>query len=215
MIDDVRLPEDWSRGSSSGAGWLTNAVRLASGEVDREERWEDPLSQYDIGHNIKSRDEIAALRSFHKARRGASRAFLLKDEVEFTSAADGRSDPDAEDQPLLRPGTALSTGNGVLTVFSIVKRYSDAGGSYDQPIKWPVAGTVLVAKNGVPFVGGFTVQRGAGTVTFAVAPANGVVLTCGFEFDVPVRFTDDVLPVLHENPAQGSANQIALEEVRS
>jgi uncharacterized protein (TIGR02217 family) len=208
VIDDVRLPERWSRGSSSGAAFLTIAVPLASGEVDRAERWEDPLSQYDIAHNIKSLEEMAELRAFHKARRGASRGFLIKDWVEFTSASDGVSDPDAEDQP-------LGTGDGATTVFSIVKRYADAGGSYDQPIAWPVAGTVLVAVDGAPLGSGFTVQRGDGTITFAVAPALDAVLTCGFEFDVPVRFVDDMLPVLYDNAGQRSASQIALEEVRS
>jgi len=208
VIDDVRLPEHWSRGSSAGEGWLTNVLRLASGEVDREERWDDPLGQYDIAHNIKTREEMADLRAFHKLRRGAARGFLLKNELEFTSAADGVSDPDDEDQP-------LGTGDGVETEFAIVKRYSDAGGSYDQPIKWPVAGTVVVAIDGVAVLpADFTVDRGDGTITFDVAPDEDAVLTCGFEFDVPVRFVDDILPVLHENPAQRSAQQIALEEVR-
>lgn len=206
-IDDVRLPEKWSMGSSSGAGFLTNAVKLASGEVDREERWEDPLSQYDIAHNIKTAEDMAALRAFHKARRGASRGFLLKDWVEFTSAADGVSAAAADDQP-------LGTGDGAETIFALVKRYSDAGGSYDQPIAWPVAGSVLVAVDGTPTTA-FTVQRGDGTVTFTEPPAEDAVLTCGFQFDVPVRFTDDVLPVSFDTINSRSAQQIALEEVRS
>lgn len=208
MIDDVRLPANWSKGSAGGPAFLTDVVHMVSGDQDREERWADPLASYDIVHNIKTPEQIAELRAFHRARRGASRAFLLKDWIEFTSASNGRQAPAATDQP-------LGTGTGAATVFSIVKRYSDAGGSYDQPIAWPVAGTVLVAVDGAPLGSGFTVQRGDGTVTFAVAPSNGAVLTCGFEFDVPVHFVEDQLNVSWDTINSCSAGSVPLEEVRS
>ncbi|MBS7669328.1 DUF2460 domain-containing protein [Croceicoccus gelatinilyticus] len=207
MIDDVRLPENWSKGSSGGAAFMTYVVPLDSGHEDREERWEDPLAQYDIAHNARSPADIAALRAFHRARRGASRAFLLKDWIEYTSHADGRSDPSATDQP-------LGTGDGATTVFDIVKRYGDAGGTYDQPVKWPVAGTVVVAFDGVVQVGGYTVQRGDGTVTFAVAPDTDVIITCGYEFDVPVRFTEDLLSVSWDTINSRSVGSVPLQEVR-
>lgn len=207
-IDDVRLPENWSRGSSGGPAFLTSVTPLADGSTDREERWEDPLGRWEIAHNIKTPADMAALRAFHMARRGASRAFLLKDWLEYTSAADGVSAASALDQP-------LGTGDGAETVFSLVKRYSDAGGSYDQPIKWPVAGTVLVAVDGTPLGSGFTVQRGAGTVTFAAAPALAAALTVGFQFDVPVRFVDDQLAVTFDTINSRSAGSVQLEEDRS
>lgn len=207
-IDDVRLPENWSKGSSGGPAWLTNAVRLASGEIDREERWEDPLGQYEIAHNIKTPADMAAVRAFHFARRGASRGFLLKDWIEYTSASDGRSAATALDQP-------LGTGDGATTVFSLVKRYTDAGGMYDRPIAYPVTGSVLVAVDGTPLGSGFTVERGAGTVTFAAAPAASAVLTTGFQFDVPVKFVDDLLAVTWDTINSRSVGQVPLEEVRA
>ncbi|AKM09880.1 DUF2460 domain-containing protein [Croceicoccus naphthovorans] len=207
MIDDVRLPENWSKGSSGGPAFLTDVVALDSGDEDREERWENPLAQYDIAHNVRTPADIASLRAFHRARRGASRGFLLKDWIEYTSAADGQTAPTATDQP-------IGTGDGVETVFAIVKRYADVGGLYDHPIRWPVTGTVVVALDGVPQVGGFTVQRGDGTVTFAVAPGAGVAVTCGYEFDVPVRFTEDLLSVSWDTINSRSAGSVPLQEVR-
>ncbi len=206
-IDDVRLPEKWSKGSSGGPAFLTDIVDMVSGDQDREERWEHPLATYDIAHNVKRPADIAELRAFHRARRGASRGFLLKDWIEYTSAEDGIAAPEATDQP-------LGTGDGSTTVFPIVKRYSDAGGSYDWPVIWPVAGTVLVAVDGTPIGSGFTVDRGEGTITFAAAPAGAAVLTCGFEFDVPVHFAEDQLNVVWDTINSRSAGSVTLEEVR-
>lgn len=208
MIDDIRLPEDWSRGSAGGPAFLTDSVRMVSGEVDREERWEHELAQYDVAHNMKSPEEIAAIRAFHRLRRGSSRGFLLKDWIEYTSAEDGESEPLPTDQP-------LGTGDGSETVFAIVKRYSDDATSYDRPIAWPVAGTVVVAIDGEEIdPADFTVQRGAGTITFADAPEDEAALTCGFEFDVPVHFVEDGISVVYDAKAMRSIGQIPIEELR-
>lgn len=206
MIDDVRLPESWSRGSSGGPSFQTDIVAMVSGAEDREELWADPLANYDIAHNIKTPADMALLRAFHRARRGSSRGFLLKDWIEYTSATDGVSAPSAADQP-------LGVGDGVETVFAIVKRYEDAGGAYDWPALWPVAGTALVAIDGLP-TAAFTLQRGAGTITFDAAPANAAVLTCGFEFDVPVRFAEDQLSITFDTVNSRSAGQVPLQEIR-
>lgn len=207
-IDDVRLPENWSLGSTGSPTFLTDQVRMVSGEIDREERWDAELGQYDIAHNIRTPAQIAELRKFHRLRRGSSRGFLLKDWIEFTSAADGVSAPTAADQP-------LGTGDGAETVFAIVKRYADSVTSYDRAIAWPVAGTVMVAIDGVAVdPADFTVQRGAGTVTFDGAPADEAVLTCGFQFDVPVHFVEDGLSITYDTINSRSAGSVPIEEVR-
>lgn len=208
MIDDVRLPENWSKGSAGGPAFLTDVVPLVSGHEDREERWEHELGQWDIAHNIRRPEDIAALRAFHRARRGASRAFLLKDWIEYTSAANGKDAAAMLDQP-------LGTGDGAETEFSIVKRYEDAAGSYDRPIYYPVTGTVLVAANGILVpASDYTVNRGDGTITFDSAPAVAAVLTCGFEFDVPARFVEDLLSVTWDTINSRSAGSVPIAEVR-
>ena len=209
MIDDVRLPEKWSKGSSGGAAFLTRIVTTESGAEDREERWANPLWRYDIAHNVKSAAGIAELRGFHLARRGASRGFLLKDWIDFTSAADGVAAAAAGNQP-------LGTGTGAQTVFLLIKRHADVAGTFDRAVLWPVTGSVLIAVNAIPLAAaGFTVQRGAGTVTFAVAPAAAAVLTAGFAFDVPVRFGEDLLSVSWDTINSRSVGSVPLFEVRA
>lgn len=208
MVDDVRLPEKWSKGSAGGPSFLTDVVTLASGDEYREQRWIRPLWKYEIAHNIKSIDQIAELRAFHLARRGQARSFLLKDWLDWTSATDGVSAPAMTDQP-------LGTGTGALTTFQLVKRYADGVNPYDRPIKWPVAGTLKVAVNGVLKTSGVAVNRGTGVVTLTPAPASGATITAGFEFDVPVRFEDDWLSVSWDTINSRSAGSVPLLEVRA
>lgn len=215
MIDDTRLPEKWSRGSSGGPGWLTEVVEMSSGDEDREARWEDSLHRYEIAHNVKSPADIAGLRGFQLARRGQARGFLLKDWLDWSSAADGDAPPTMLDQPLLNSLTGGGTGDGVTTTFQLVKRYPDPINPYSRPIEWPVAGTLLVAVGGVLKTSGVAVVRGTGVVTLTPAPAAAAAITAGFQFDVPVRFEDDLLSVSWDTINSRSAGSVPLREVRS
>ena len=78
----------------------------------------------------------------------------------------------------------------------------------------PVAGTVRVARAGVEATSGWSVDATTGIVTFATAPAAGVLVTAGFEFDVPVRFDTDRLDVTWDLDRLGSIASIPLVEVR-
>lgn len=206
-LDDLRLPEKWSMGSSGGPAWLTDKVATADGDVYREARWEDPLHRYEIAHNVKTPADIAELRAFHFARRGSHRGFLLKDWLDYSSATDGQSAATMLDQP-------LGTGDGADTTFQLVKRYPDSINPYDRPITWPVTGTLVVAADGVLIGSGVSVNRGTGVVTITPAPALGVVLTAGFQFDVPVAFEDDFLSVSYDTINSRSVGSVPVEEVR-
>jgi uncharacterized protein (TIGR02217 family) len=207
MTADIRLHENWSKGSAGGPEFLTSVVPLDSGGEYREQRWSRPLWRYEIAHNIKRIEQIAEIRAFHLARRGRKISFLLKDWIDWSSAPDGQSAPSMLDQP-------LGTGTGALTTFQLVKRYADAIDPYDRAIKWPVAGTLVVAVDGVLKVSGVAVDRGTGVVTLTPAPAAAAVITAGFQFDVPVRFEDDWLSVSWDTINSRSAGSIALVEVR-
>jgi uncharacterized protein (TIGR02217 family) len=78
----------------------------------------------------------------------------------------------------------------------------------------PVAGTVRVARGGVEAMSGWTVDATTGVITFAAAPGTDVLITAGFEFDVPVRFDSDRLDVTWDLDRLGSIASIPLVEVR-
>jgi uncharacterized protein (TIGR02217 family) len=209
MTVDVRLPDKWSKGSAGGPMFSTTITQVDSGDEHRIGKWVHPLHKYEIAHNVKTPADLAEIRAFHYVRRGKLESFLLKDWLDYSSASDGRSAASMLDQP-------LGTGDGALTTFQLVKRYSDgAGNYYDRPILWPVAGTLTVAADGVHVSSGVSVNRGTGVVTFTGAPADGVDLTAGFAFDVPVRFDEDWLSVTFDTINSQSAGSIPLVGVRS
>ena len=61
---------------------------------------------------------------------------------------------------------------------------------------------------------GWTADVSTGIVTFLSPPSVGANLTAGFEFDVPVRFDTDDLPVTLDIERLGSITSIPLIEVR-
>ena len=73
---------------------------------------------------------------------------------------------------------------------------------------------MLIAANAVPLSSGWTVDTTTGIVTFSAPPAAGVVITAGFEFDVPVRFDTDELPITLDIERMGSIASIPLIEIR-
>ena len=88
------------------------------------------------------------------------------------------------------------------------------GFAMTRAITKPVAGTVTIALNGTPQASGWSVSTTTGLITFTTAPAPGVAITAGFEFDVPVRFDTDALDVTLDLERLGSITSIPLIELR-
>jgi uncharacterized protein (TIGR02217 family) len=108
----------------------------------------------------------------------------------------------------------IGTGNGSTTTFALTKTYASGAQSWARAIIKPVAGTVTVSLNGVAQSSGWSVDTTTGIVTFAVPPVAGAVIRAGYEFDVPVRFDTDELPVTLDIERTGSIPSIPLIEVR-
>ena len=97
----------------------------------------------------------------------------------------------------------------------ITKHYTSGAQSWTRAITKPVAGTVSIALNGTPQASGWSVSAATGLITFTTAPAAGVAITAGFEFDVPVRFDTDALDVTLDLERLGSITSIPLLEIRA
>jgi uncharacterized protein (TIGR02217 family) len=76
----------------------------------------------------------------------------------------------------------------------------------------PVPGSVRVAVDGTE-TSAFTVVEG-GSIELDTAPVAGAVVTAGFAFDVPVRFTEDRLAVNRATFLAGAAASVPLIEIR-
>ena len=204
---EVRFPDNISRGARGGPERRTQIVELASGAEERNASWANSRRRYDVAYGIRRADDLAAVVAFFEARNGRLYGFRFKDWADFKSCLPSLA-PGPTDQP-------IGTGNGAATLFQLTKRYSSGAQSWTRAITKPVAGTVTIALNGTPQASGWSVSTATGLVTFTTAPAAGVVITAGFEFDVPVRFDTDVLDVTLDLERLGSITSIPLLEIRA
>ena len=181
---EIRLPVSVSLGATGGPERQTEIVRLASGAESRNARWGASRRRWDIGGAPMRLEAAHELIAFFEARGGRLNGFRFRDPVDFRSCAPG-GDVSAADQ-------LIGTGDGETAAFQLVKRYDSGGQSYARTIRKPVAGSVVVACDGVA-VDEPAVDFATGIVTLAEAPADGAIVTAGFEFDTPVRFDADRL----------------------
>ncbi len=205
-FDEVRFPDNISRGARGGPERRTRIVELASGREERNTPWANSRRRYDASYGIRKADDLAAVIAFYEARLARLRGFRWKDWADYKSCLPSQT-PAATDQ-------LIGQGNGTVTAFQLVKTYASGLQSYVRVINKPVAGTVLVAVGGVAQPSGWSVETTTGIVTFTVPPANGASVAAGFEFDVPVRFDSDQLDVTLDIERLGSIASIPLVEIR-
>lgn len=204
---EVRLPARLAFGSTGGVERRTEIVTLGSGFERRSTPWAQGRRRYLIGANLRSLDDMAALTAFFEARRGRLYGFRFRDFADFRSC---------EPSGAITPhDQALGVGDGARTTFELCKRYGEGSDAVDRRIVKPVEGTVRVGLDGLeqdPAT--FEADLTTGTVTFLTPPAEGVAVTAGFEFDVPVRFDADRIDVTLESFAAGRMAAVPLIEVR-
>ena len=203
---EVRFPDNISRGARGGPERRTQVVELASGDEERNASWANSRRRYDVAYGIRRADDLAAVVAFFEARNGRLHGFRYKDWADYKSALPSQAITATDQQ--------IGTGTGSLQTFQLAKRYTSGAQTWVRTITKPVAGTMRVALGMVEQMSGWTVDNTTGVVTFTTAPANGVAVRAGFEFDVPVRFDSDTLDVTLDFERLGSITAIPLLELR-
>lgn len=207
---EIRFPTAISRGAHGGPERRTDVVVLGSGFEERNSRWAASRRSYNAGYGVTSLDALHEAIAFFEERRGRFHGFRWRDHADWKSSAPGDATT-AFDQ-------AIGVGDGETLIFQLKKTYGSAHAPYAREIKKPVAGTVKIAVDGALKTLGthFTVDATSGLVTFeeADAPAEGDLVTAGFEFDVPVRFDTDKLDVNLSGFASGAIPNIPIVEIR-
>ena len=206
---DVRFPTRVSLGARGGPERRTEIVVLGSGHEERNSRWADSKRRYNAGYGIKSLDDLHTVIAFFEERRGRLHGFRWKDWTDHRSCAPSET-PSALDQ-------AIGVGDGATAAFQLSKTYGSTFAPWTRTIQLPVAGSVLVAVDGMPQdPENFLVSLISGVVTFLPEhiPAADAPVTAGFQFDVPVRFDTDQLEIDLSEIDAGSIPQIPIVEVR-
>jgi uncharacterized protein (TIGR02217 family) len=186
FLEEPRFPESLSYQSRGGPRYSTAIIAVKSGYEIRNQNWAYPLHTYDAAKENRSDEEVEILLNYFHVVAGMYYGFRFKDWADYKSNSSkiGSSPISALDQN-------IATANGTTTAFQLRKGYTAGNVVRYRKICKPVVNTVLVAVDSVPITTGFTVDYTTGIITFNTAPANGAVITAGFEFDVPVRFASD------------------------
>lgn len=189
---DVRFPDAIARGAIGGPEFSTDVIAVASGYEQRNVNWSAARAKFDISTGIRTREQMAQVIAFFRARRGRAYAFRFQDWNDFEAAGEAlASTPD----PLF---------------WQLRKQYASGPSSEQRTITKPESGSVIVRVSGSPV--SVIVDHLTGLVTFPAAPAAQPF--ADFRFDVPVRFDTDHLPVTAVAYSIQQVSSISLVEVR-
>ncbi len=199
-----------SRSTSGGRAQVapafsTRIIESVSGHEQRSTQWADARLSFDAGPGVRSEADIAALIAFFRARRGAARGFRFRDPFDDVSGDFG-SAPVPDDQP-------LGLGDGSTSAFALIKTYGAGADAQLRFITRPVEDSIRVALDGIEQESGWR-HVGLGVIGFDEAPGEGVLVSAGFRFDVPVRFAEDRLEIDRETFAAGLVPSVPLVEIR-
>jgi uncharacterized protein (TIGR02217 family) len=207
---DVLFPTAVSFGATGGPERRNEIVALTSGREKRNARFAHSRHRYDAGTGVRSLDDLHDVLAFFEARRGSLHAFRFRDPFDGKSCRPG-AEPSAIDQN-------IATGDGAANRFALVKVYGAGDDAYRRPIVKPVVSTLRVAVNGAELSapGAFTFDDATGEIVFAAGsvPGAGLAVTCGYEFDVPVRFDTERIEISLKAFKAGQIPSIPLIEVQ-
>jgi uncharacterized protein (TIGR02217 family) len=206
---EQRISAAIAYGSSWADEYDVQITRTAGGGEYRKLVHPYPVRRFRLIYRADRADVGAKVKNLYDRCYGKFSGFRVKALDDFTTAADGRSAPTKDDQTLLY----VSSG-----VYQLRKEYGkdQAGLAIGRPFRTifkPVAGTVVVAKNGVLLSSGVSVDTTTGRVTISPAPSYPAdVITGGCQFDIPVRF-DTTVDVDQLAPNHRQLNNVELVEL--
>lgn len=194
---EERFPTDISYGSTGGPEFSTEVVILSSGHEKRNINWTYPRERWQVAYGVKEQSHLDALRNFFYARQGRAIGFRFKNHDDYQGTTEN-----------------LGEGDDSTVAFQLVKIYTSDGNTLTRKITKPVDGTVSVFIDDVEQGESvWSLDTTTGIITLDIAPSSGEVITAMFEFDVPMRFDTDYLPINLAN-YQARAADVPVVEIR-
>lgn len=200
----TRLSKEVELGANRRDTEDLDVVTSDGGHETRNLRTSQSLLEFDVSYPISRRTHprLLEILSCFKATRGGHHSFDFRDWLDYQATDE-----------------VFATGDGITTEFGLVKSYEFGGVIHSRRIQRPVSPIVL-KKNGVVTVAGFTIDYDLGVVTFSAAPVAAVegvsaadVWSWSGEFDVPLRF-DGVLETRAPTIKTEKLGTVTLVEVR-
>jgi uncharacterized protein (TIGR02217 family) len=207
-IPSYRLPERIERSSGFGPTFKNVIQEAISGVEQRFAQWTKCRCVGNLSYGLLTSSDplgdFKAILALWRAHFGSLYPFRFKDWSDYTVTDE-----------------LFGNGDGTKTDFQLVKTYDPSQillgtpGTlfYVRSINL-VSGSPTIMVDGTPLtvVTDYTISS-SGVVLFVSAPASGTVLTWTGEFDVPVRFDTDQLPVVMNEADLTSIQSIPIKEV--
>lgn len=207
-IPAYRLPEGIERGSGFGPSFRNIIQEAISGNEQRFAQWTKCRGVGDLSYGLRdSADplgDFAAILALWRAHFGSLLPFRFRDWSDYIATDE-----------------IFGTGDGTTTSFQLSKTYDPSlillgtPGSlfYVRDITL-LDGDPTIEIDGVEktVTTDYTISS-SGLVTFTSAPADTKQLTWSGQFDVPVRFDIDQLPVILNESDLASIQSISIKEV--
>lgn len=207
-IPTYRLPEGIERGSGFGPSFRNVIQEAISGNEQRYAQWTKCRGVGDLSYGLQSSSDalgdFAAILALWRAHFGSLYPFRFRDWGDYTATDD-----------------LFGTGDGTTTAFQLSRTYDPslillgtAGSLFYVRDIVLLASTPTIKINDTTktVTTDYTVSD-TGLVTFTSAPGIGDLLTWSGEFDVPVRFDTDQLPVILNDSDLASIQSIPIKEV--
>lgn len=208
-VPTYRLPENIEKGSGFGPSFRNVIQEAISGNEQRFAQWTKCRGVGDLSYGLLRSDDpvgdFAVILALWRAHFGSLHPFRFKD----------WSDYQATDE-------LFNLGDGSEVDFQLVKTYDpsqlllNTPGTlfYVRSITLPVLSTVVITVADVvqTVTTDYTISE-SGVVTFTSPPGVNEELVWSGEFDVPVRFDTDHLPVVMNESDLTNIRAIPIKEV--
>lgn len=191
---EVQFPTDISFGSIGGPEFSTNIIELSSGHERRNINWTYPRERWNVAYGVKELVHLQSLLTFFYVRQGRAHGFRFKNHDDFQAS-----------------GMELGIGDGSETEFQLIKTYTSGGYTLNRKITKPVSGEVTVYVDSYEIDSGIAIDTTTGIITFDTAPDVDAIVYADFDFDIPVRFDTDHLPVQLASYQAGATDVTILE----
>lgn len=195
---DARLSNDIEVGAKRTPTYSTDVITMDSGHEVRNENWVYPLFRYtfELAPGFTTDQELNDTINLFHAAGGMADTFRWLDRFDYQGV-----------------GEAVGIGTGAPALFQLFKSHTRGASTRYRKVTLPVSGTAVIYVDGVVQPSGWTLDYATGVLT--ITAALGGVITADFEFDVPVRFEDDMLELIGHMSELEQPTSISLIEVKS
>ena len=197
-FDEIRFPEDISYGAIGGPQYFTNIVHTSSGNEYRNINYSSSRMKFNVAYGVKTKEQMDKLLLFFRARRGRAIGFKYKDWSDFS----------AKNQ-------LIGIGDESITKFQLKKIYKSGVSEFIRIIEKPVSNSVEVYLDNIKAKQEhYTIDYTAGNIIFTAPVKDKTNIFANFEFDVPVRFDMDYLPISIDGKNLYTCKEINLIEIK-